>query len=237
MIKAETRYGMRILIVEDEKNLREALLALLEKSGYMADAVEDGISGLDHGLSGLYDAILLDIMLPRLNGLEVLKSLRAQRIAVPVLLLTARSEIEDKIHGLDMGADDYLTKPFDAGELLARLRALLRRKGELIEPEGASYGDLLLKSDSRTLFCGERSVKLGQKEYQLMEILLAYKGHIVQKDVLAEKVWGIEDSSEYNNVEVYVSFLRKKLGYLRSQTKITSTRGAGYALEKPEGQG
>lgn len=227
---------MRILIVEDEKNLREALRELLEKSGYAVDTAEDGVSGLDCGLTGLYDAILLDIMLPRLNGLEVLKSLRTQRIATPILLLTARSEVEDKIHGLDTGADDYLTKPFDARELLARLRALLRRKGELIEPEGASYGDITLKSDSHTLFCGERSVKLGQKEYQLMEILLSYKGHVAQKDVLAEKVWGVEDVSEYNNVEVYVSFLRKKLGYLRSKTQIHAVRGVGYALERPEAQ-
>lgn len=225
---------MRLLIVEDEKNLREALLALLEKSGYAVDAAEDGISGLDCALTGLYDAILLDIMLPRLNGLEVLKSLRAQHITTPVLLLTARSEVEDKIHGLDTGADDYLTKPFDAGELLARLRALLRRRGELVEPEGTCYGDITLQADSRTLFCGERSVKLGQKEYQLMEVLLAYKGHVAQKDVLAEKVWGVEDVSEYNNVEVYVSFLRKKLGYLRSKTQIKAVRGVGYGLEKPE---
>lgn len=222
---------MRILIVEDEKSLQEAVKALLEKSGYMVDAVGDGISGLDYGRSGLYDAILLDIMLPGCSGLEVLRQLRKEHISTPVLLLTARSEVEDRIQGLDTGADDYLTKPFDAGELLARLRALLRRPGELVLGAGAAFGDLPLRQDSRSLLCRDRSVKLGQKEYHLMEVLMLHKGNIVHKDLLAEKVWGVEDSSEYNNVEVYISFLRKKLAYLGSRVQIRAARGVGYSLE------
>lgn len=168
------------------------------------------------------------------SGLEVLRQLRKEHISTPVLLLTARSEVEDRIQGLDTGADDYLTKPFDAGELLARLRALLRRPGELALGAGAAFGDLSLRQDSRSLLCRDRSVKLGQKEYHLMEVLMLHKGNIVHKDLLAEKVWGVEDSSEYNNVEVYISFLRKKLAYLGSRVQIRAARGVGYSLETGE---
>lgn len=226
---------MRILIIEDENRLAEGIKALLEKSGYGADTAYDGISGLDDALSGIYDVILLDIMLPKMDGFSVLRKMREEKILTPVLLLTARSEVEDKIKGLDTGADDYLTKPFDSGELLARLRALSRRKGEYEEDDTPFFGDISLSRRSMELISGSRSIKLGQKEFLLLDVLISNKSHIVTKDMLAEKVWGPDDCTEYNNVEVYVSFLRKKLSLLGSRVQIKATRNIGYSLEeKPE---
>lgn len=225
---------MRILIVEDEKRLAEGVKALLEKNGYAADIAFDGVSGLDDALSGIYDMILLDIMLPKMDGLTVLRELRKEKQSTPVLLLTARSEVEDKIKGLDSGADDYLTKPFDPGELLARLRALSRRKGEYEDTAVPAYGDISLDRRSMELNRGGRTIRLGQKEFLLMEILIANKSHIVSKDTIAEKVWGPEDSTEYNSVEVYVSFLRKKLNLLGSRVQIRSSRNIGYSLEEKQ---
>lgn len=226
---------VRILVVEDEKGLSEALRVILEKSGYVTDAAYDGSDGLDYALSGIYDLILLDIMLPKLSGLGVLKELRQRGESVPVLLLTAKSEVEDKIKGLDTGADDYLTKPFDTGELLARVRALTRRKGDIIADDELRYADICLKRSTQELIKGTSSIKLGFKEFQLLEILIINKNQIVLKDTLCEKVWGPEDSSEYNNVEVYISFLRKKLSRLHSGATIKSARNLGYTMEG-EGQ-
>ena len=225
---------MRILVVEDEKRLAEGIKALLEKNGYAADISPDGISGLDNALSGIYDIILLDIMLPRMDGFSVLRALRKEKITTPVLLLTARSEVEDKIKGLDSGADDYLTKPFDSGELLARLRALSRRKGEYGDADTPAFGDISLNRGTMELICADRSIKLGQKEFQLLDVLIANASRIVSKDTLAEKVWGPEDATEYNSVEVYVSFIRKKLSLLRSRVQIRSTRNIGYSLEEKQ---
>lgn len=226
---------MRILIVEDEKRLAEAVKALLENNGYAADISYDGVSGLDNALSGIFDVILLDIMLPGMDGLSVLRAMRKEKIVTPVLLLTARSEVEDKIKGLDSGADDYLTKPFDPGELLARLRALSRRKGEYEDTDIPAFADISLNRRTMELICADRSIRLGQKEFLLLEVLIANKAHIVSKDILAEKVWGPDDATEYNNVEVYISFLRKKLSLLGSRLQIRATRNIGYSLEeKPE---
>lgn len=221
---------MRVLVVEDEKGLSEALRAILDKNGYVTDAAYDGTDGLDFALSGIYDLILLDIMLPKLSGLGVLKELRHKGVSVPVLLLTAKSEVEDKIKGLDTGADDYLTKPFDTGELLARVRALTRRKGDIVNDE-LRYADISLKRSTQELIKGTASIRLGFKEFQLLEILILNKNQIVLKDTLCEKVWGPEDSSEYNNVEVYISFLRKKLSRLHSGAAIKSARNLGYTME------
>ncbi len=221
---------MRLLLIEDEIGLAEGIKAVLEKNNYTADMVHDGIDGLEYALSNIYDVILLDIMLPKLNGLNLLENLRKEKINTPVLLLTARSEVDDKIKGLDCGADDYLTKPFDTGELLARIRALSRRKNTILE-ENLSYGDIILNRNTQELMCDSSSIKLGQKEYQLIEILLSNQNRIIPKETLIEKVWGFDDDAEYNNVEVYLSFIRKKLIYLRSNVQIKATRGVGYSLE------
>lgn len=226
---------MNILIIEDESSLAEALSDLLKQSGYSTDIAEDGVTGEDFAFSGIYDVIILDIMLPVKNGLEVLKSLRKSNLSTPVLLLTAKSEIDDKIKGLDAGADDYLTKPFSSGELLARIRALSRRKEEFVGDE-LSFANISLHKNTRELSSDKGSIKLGAKEYQIMEILMANKSMVVEKSVLLEKVWGYDSSAEYNAAEVYISFLRKKLGSLHALCEIKSSRGVGYFLDKKMGE-
>ena len=221
---------MRLLIVEDERAMAEGLCALLERQGYAADPVFDGVSGLDCAMSGLYDLIVLDIMLPKMDGLEVLTRLRNARVETPVLMLTARSSVEDRIRCLDHGADDYLTKPFDTGEFLARVRALTRRKDVPLEEELA-FGDIRLDRRRLELCRGEERLRLGPKEFQVMECLLMNKNQIVPRNLLCEKVWGLLNESEYNNVEVYISFLRKKLRALHSDVQIRTLRNAGYFLE------
>ncbi len=224
---------MRFLIVDDERGMAEGLCGLLERQGYAADAAFDGVTGLDCALSGLYDLIILDIMLPGMNGLEVLTALRRAKIETPVLMLTARSSVEDRIRGLDHGADDYLTKPFDTGEFLARVRALTRRK-ELPLEEDPAFGDVRLDRGKLELCRGGERIRLGPKEFQVMECLLFNKTQIVPRNLLCEKVWGLLSDAEYNNVEVYISFLRKKLRALHSQVQIRSIRNAGYYLEVQE---
>ena len=221
---------MRILIVEDETGLAEAVAAILKKERYSTDIANDGQTGLEYALTDDYDCILLDIMLPKMNGLDVLSCLRVKEIETPVILLTARSETEDKIKGLDCGADDYLTKPFSTGELLARIRAATRRKGTVtdINPK---YGDIVLDMKKGEIICGANSVVLGRKEFQMMELLISNAGSVVTKDKFVIKIWGYDDDSEYNNVEVYVSFLRKKLAMLNSRVQIKTRRGIGYCLD------
>lgn len=221
---------MRLLIVEDEQGMAEGLQGLLEKQGYATDLAFDGDSGLDNGLTGLYDLIILDIMLPGRDGLSVLKELRRAGVETPVLMLTARSSVADRIQGLDHGADDYLTKPFDTGEFLARVRALTRRNGVPLEEE-PSFGDIRLDRRKLELCRGNERLRLGPKEFQVMECLLLNKNQIVPRALLCEKVWGLLSEAEYNNVEVYISFLRKKLRALHSNVQILSIRNAGYHLE------
>ena len=221
---------MRLLIVEDEQGMAEGLQGLLEKQGYATDLAFDGDSGLDNGLTGLYDLIILDIMLPGRDGLSVLKELRRDGVETPVLMLTARSSVADRIQGLDHGADDYLTKPFDTGEFLARVRALTRRNGMPLEDE-PSFGDIRLDRRKLELCRGSERLRLGPKEFQVMECLLMNKNQIVPRSLLCEKVWGLLSEAEYNNVEVYISFLRKKLRALHSNVQILSIRNAGYHLE------
>ena len=221
---------MRLLIVEDEQGMAEGLQGLLEKQGYATDLAFDGDSGLDNGLTGLYDLIILDIMLPGRDGLSVLKELRRDGVETPVLMLTARSSVADRIQGLDHGADDYLTKPFDTGEFLARVRALTRRNGVPLEEE-PSFGDIRLDRRKLELCRGNERLRLGPKEFQVMECLLLNKNQIIPRALLCEKVWGLLSEAEYNNVEVYISFLRKKLRALPSNVQILSIRNAGYHLE------
>lgn len=202
---------MRILLVEDEEYMAQAVAQVLEKNNYAVDLAYDGEYGLDCGLSGIYDLIILDVMLPGCSGLEILKTLRREGIAVPVLLLTARSETADKVTGMDLGADDYLTKPFEMQELLARLRVLARRKPDISAQSGFTFGDILLNPYTLSLYCGSQSFKLTLKESQLLEMLMDARGGVVSKSRIIEKVWGFDSEAEDRHVEVYISFLRKKL--------------------------
>ncbi|MBB6633526.1 response regulator transcription factor [Cohnella thailandensis] len=222
---------MRILIVEDEQHLAEALAQILRKNHYSVDAVHDGSSGLDYARSGIYDLILLDIMMPEMDGISVLKELRKGGDSTPVILLTAKGEVDDKIAGLDHGADDYVAKPFSTGELLARIRAALRRKGEVV-PEGAlKFGDIELNTSNLKLSAGGKEIKLNLKESELLELLILRKQAVTSKEQIIEKLWGFDSEAEHNNVEVYVSFLRKKLTFLDSSVRIGTIRGLGYVLE------
>ncbi|MCF2676344.1 response regulator transcription factor [Pseudoflavonifractor phocaeensis] len=221
---------MRILLVEDEEYMAQAVAQVLEKNNYTVDLAHDGEYGLDCALSGIYDIIILDIMLPGRSGLEILKTLRQEKIAVPVLLLTAKSETEDKVTGLDLGADDYLTKPFEMQELLARLRVLARRKQEITVQSGYEFGDVLLNPYTLSFFCGSQSFKLTLKESQLLEMLMDARGGVISKDRIIEKVWGFDSEAEDRHVEIYISFLRKKFKALGANTSIETVRGIGYAL-------
>ena len=224
---------MRVLIVEDEVRLASTLQDLLELNGYTADVSHDGESGLDNALSGIYDVVLLDVMLPKLDGFTVLRRLRAEGNATPVLMLTARSELGDRVEGLDCGADYYLTKPFEPKELLACIRALTRRQPELRNTDMLEYGDLKLEKNSFTLSCGDHSLRLSRKEFDMMEMLMLNQKLVITKEKLLVKIWGYESDAEDNNVEVYISFLRKKLEHLHSQVRIKTIRMVGYCLEFP----
>ena len=221
---------MRVLVVEDEIRLATTLQDLLEMNGCTADVCHDGEAGLDNALSGIYDVVLLDVMLPRIDGFTVLRRLRESGSAVPVLMLTARSEVSDRVAGLDSGADYYLTKPFEPKELLACVRALARRQPEL-RGGVLTCGDLKLEKDAFILSCGERSVRLSRKEFDMMELLMLNQKQVLTKESLLLKIWGYESDAEDNNVEVYISFLRKKLSHLGSEVKIKTIRMVGYCLE------
>ena len=222
---------MRVLIVEDEARLAATLKDMLEMDGYTADVRHDGESGLDEALSNIYDVCILDVMLPKLDGFEVLRRLREAKSGLPVLLLTARSEVTDRVRGLDSGADYYLTKPFEPKELLACIRALTRRQPEIRETGVMEYGDLTLEKSGFVLRCGERNLRLSKKEYDLMELLMLNREMILTKETILLKIWGYESGDE-NSVEVYISFLRRKLSHLRSSVRIQTIRMAGYRLEK-----
>ncbi len=221
---------MRILIVEDEPRLARTIADLLREHRCTADIAPDGLSGLDDALSGIYDAMILDVMLPGMDGFEVVRRLRRQGVCTPVLMLTARTEVGDRVCGLDSGADYYLTKPFSNEELLACLRALTRRQGGQAE-NVLSFGDLRLELASCLLVCGTRSVRLSRKEFEILGMLMAQPGRVVSKEQLLLKVWGYESDAEDNNVEVYISFLRKKLQHVGSRVTIRTLRMLGYQLE------
>lgn len=221
---------MRLLIIEDEVSLAEALSEILKQNSYLADTVYNGLDGLDYARSGIYDMILLDIMLPGMDGITLLKTLRREQISTPVILLTAKSELQNIVDGLDAGSDDYLAKPFSSAELLARIRALSRR-GKRYMGDIISYGNISLNKGTMELNCENQVIKLGVKEFRIMEILLSSPRQIISKDMLIEKVWGIDKDVEHNNVEVYISFLRQKFHSLNANVQIKTSRGAGYYLE------
>ena len=222
---------MRILIVEDEKRLADTLAELLHRRGYAVDVSYDGVSGLDNARSGIYDLVLLDAMLPELDGFSLLQQLRAGGETVPVLMLTARSDLSDRVQGLDCGADYYLTKPFDPEELLARVGAMTRRKGAMVLNE-ISFQDLTLDLNTVTLRRGERDVQLSPKEFALARLMLSEPNMTYSKDLLISRAWGLDSEATDNNVEAYISFLRKKLEHLRSRVKIRTIRMVGYRLEQ-----
>lgn len=223
---------MRILLIEDEIQLSEALKQILVKNKYSVDAVFDGEDGLIYALTDVYDVIILDIMLPKLNGLDVLKEIRKKDISTPVILLTAKGSIEDKIIGLDSGADDYLPKPFSPDELLARLRALTRRNGEFVNENILKFSDINLNLATYEMIVYDNSLTLTLKEFEILKYFMQRPKIVVSKDDLITKLWGFESEVEHNNIEVYISFLRKKLSHLNSNVKITTIRRVGYRLEE-----
>lgn len=220
---------MRLLLVEDEMRMAQALREILRLENYDVDHCENGVDGLCALETGTYDLAILDVMLPGKNGFEIAREARKQGVRTPILMLTAKSDLDDKVTGLDCGADDYLTKPFMTRELLARLRALSRRN--INTPDGAlTFGDITLRRDSSMLVCGDNSVRLSEKEFRILEYLIANQGQILTREQLAVKIWGYDSESEYNNVEVYMSFTRKKLNFVKSKTEIKAVRGIGYEL-------
>ncbi|HCB94659.1 response regulator transcription factor [Ruminococcus sp. YE282] len=222
---------MQILIVEDEKRLADALYQILLEQKYMADVVYNGIDALEYGLSGIYDLIILDIMIPYKDGFEVAYELRKNKIDTPILMLTAKDTVPDKVTGLNKGADDYMTKPFAPEELIARIKALTRRKGEVVLDK-TSFDDFNFNASSNTLSKGTKSVHLNYKEAEILKLLLSKPDVIVSKDEIITKVWGYDSDAGSNNVEAYISFLRRKLNFINSDTEIKSIKKMGYRLEK-----
>ena len=222
---------MNILIVEDEKRLAEALEHILIEQKYMVDVVHDGAEGLDYAVSGIYDCIILDIMLPSMSGFDVCLELRRKKITTPILMLTAKDTISDKVRGLDAGADDYMTKPFAPDELLARVRVLTRRRGEVILEE-MRYSDITLHLDKTLLSSSKssKSIHLNYKECEMLKAFMAKPSVIISKQELITKIWGYDSDAGDNNVEAYVSFLRKKLAFVESEVEIVSAKKLGYKL-------
>ena len=222
---------MRLLLAEDEKALAKALKAILERSNYSVDAVYDGEAALEYMAAGNYDGIILDIMMPKKDGLTVLKEIRKKGSKIPVLLLTAKGEVDDKVEGLDAGANDYLTKPFHAKELLERLRAMTRVQMES-EDSQLKAGNVTMDRATFELTTSKGSIRLANKEYQMMEILMSNPGHLISSERFFEKIWGYDSEAELNVVWVYLSNLRKKLSSLDADIQIRATRNAGYSLEE-----
>lgn len=222
---------VKLLVVEDEKRLADTIKQILENENYLVDVVYDGQDAYDYVVSDTYDAVVLDVMLPKMTGIQVVQKLRGEQNATPIILLTAKDQTEDKVRGLDSGADDYLTKPFETAELLARIRSISRRKGEVINDD-IVFEDIILSQSTQMLECGTKSVRLGPKEFEIMRLLLVNHHQILPKDDLISRVWGFDSEAEDNNVEVYISFLRKKLQFLSSRVTIATARKVGYFLEK-----
>ena len=209
------------------------MVEIYKESTFRIDAVYNGVDGLNSARTGIYDIVILDIMLPQLDGLAVLRTLREEKNAVPVLLLTAKEDVADKVEGLDSGADDYMTKPFSTEELLARVRALTRRKGD-VRDDNLSLGDLALnrKNCEIVSIVTGQALKLALKEYQIIELLFRHPHEVITKEAIIERIWGDRSTAEYNNVEVYISFIRKKMEFLKVKTVIRTARGIGYSLEE-----
>lgn len=226
---------MRILVVEDEKRLAQTLRDLFLENNYMVSIANDGITAYDEAASGIYDVIVLDVMLPGMDGFEVVRRLRAEGIATPVLLLTARGETSDRVYGLDCGADYYLTKPFEISELLACVRALLRRPGD-VQTDEIAYGNTRLNPSNYLMHCAGRSIRLSAREFEMMRILMLQKGGIMPKERLLIKVWGYDAEVDESSVEVYISFIRKKLAHIGSDLEIKAIRRVGYHLCRQNAQ-
>lgn len=224
--------NVKILIIEDEKLLADSLKKLLEGKGFQVETVYDGESGAEYAELGIYDLLIMDVMMPRLDGYTLAKSVRAKRNFTPILMLTAKSEVEDRIHGLNCGADYYLTKPFDARELLACINALLRRQGNQVNE--MSFGNTSLELDTCMLICGDQSVRLSAREFDVMRYLLQAQGRNLSKEAILARVWGYDSNAVENHVEVYVGFLRKKLASIGSNVRIEAIRRLGYHLEVVE---
>ena len=222
---------MRLLLAEDEKMMSEALVTMLNHNNYSVDAVYDGQDALDYLMTGDYDGAILDIMMPKMDGITVLKKVRAAGLSLPILMLTAKSEIDDRVVGLDAGADDYLTKPFAIKELLARIRSMTRRQPTL-SSSVLTFGDLELNRADYNLKGPKESTKLANKEFQMMEMLMNNSGQVIPTDRFLEKIWGYDAEAEINVVWVYISTLRKKLAALGSSVQIKAARGVGYSLEE-----
>ena len=220
---------MRILIIEDEKLLADSLKALLEQNGFEADAACDGKTGEYYAALGIYDLLILDVMMPERDGYEVARRLRERRMEMPILMLTARSELDDRVTGLNAGADYYLTKPFDTQELLACVNALLRRQG--VHVDVLSFGNTVLDLVSATLVCGAERIRLSSREFEIMRLLLRTEGNNISKETILTKVWGYDSDAVENHVEVYIGFLRKKLANIGSNVRIEAIRRLGYHLE------
>ena len=223
---------MRILVIEDEKLLADSIKALLESKGFEVEAVYDGELGEQYAQLGIYDLLILDVMMPKMDGYQVARQVRASRCSTPILMLTAKSAVEDRIEGLNAGADYYLTKPFDSRELMACINALLRRQGNQVDE--LSFGNTALDLSSSLLVCGEKNVRLSAKEFNVMRMLLQSGGHNLSKEQIIARVWGYDSNAVENHVEVYVGFLRKKLASICSNIKIVSVRRLGYHLEVDE---
>ena len=221
---------MKLLYAEDERSMSDAVVDVLEYHKYLVDAVYDGEDALAYAKAGQYDGVILDVMMPKRSGLDVLRALRREGCTVPILLLTAKSEIEDRIEGLDAGADDYLPKPFAMGELLARVRAMLRRRVPII-PETLTMGNLSLNTHSYTLVCGDQATVLPKLEYQILELLMNHQGAYLSSEDILVKVWGYDTDTEVGTVWVYISYLRKRLSAMHANVQIRAKRNIGYTLE------
>ena len=225
---------MKILIIEDEYSLADAIAETLQKENYTTKIITNGEDGEDEALTNIYDLILLDVMLPKKDGFEILRNLRNEKISTPIIMITAKSEIDDKLKGLESGVDDYITKPFHMRELMARIKITLKRNSHLEDENLLEYSDLKLNLSIGKLICNGNEISINGKELELLEILLLNKNQIVSKEMLINKIWGYDNNAEYNYVEVYASFLRKKLKLLKSKVKIKAVRGMGYKMEEED---
>ena len=222
---------MKVLIIEDQYSLADAISETLKKENFLVKLVTDGEDGEDEALTNVYDLILLDVMLPHKDGFEILKELRREKIETPVIMLTAKSEIYDKLNGLENGADDYITKPFHMKELVARIKVILKRNTKVEDINVLEFGNLKFHTKTGEMSCEENKITINGKELELLETFLINKNQVMNREILANKIWGYDSEAEYNNVEVYISFLRKKLRLLKSNIKIKAIRGIGYKME------
>ena len=225
---------MKILIIEDEYSLADAIVETLQKENYTTKIVTNGEDGEDEALTGIYDLILLDVMLPKKDGFEILRNLKNEKINTPIIMITAKSEMSDKLKGLENGIDDYITKPFHMRELIARIKIVLKRNSNIEDDNILEYSDLKLDLSTGKMSSNGSEISINGKELELLEILLLNKNQIISKEALINKIWGYDSNAEYNYVEVYASFLRKKLKLLKSKVKIKAVRGMGYKLEEED---